>query len=239
LPALICAECLKDLSKAISFRNKAIKSEKYFKKSDECNFVEPEIHIKLEEDLNLENIKSEPLEEVPQYEFVDENRTSFVDVFDKPATEFYDYGEKVEKKKNKRSKERYSIDDFCSSSGIVRCNLCMKTFTSVNSHQNHMKTVHQKMSEAEMFKCKHCKRVFKLKIYLNRHVARIHGNASSKCRSIPKKRCSDTIFDKEDVSLYCEVRFKMSKKFIETNSNIFSSASNSSQQEEAFRSMFE
>jgi hypothetical protein len=204
---LICVDCLKDLSKAINFRNKAIKSEQYFKKS-ECTFVEPEIHIKLEEDLNLENIKSEPLEDVPQYEFVDENRTPFVDVFEKPATEFYDYSETSEKKRSKQ-KDRYTIDDFCSSSGIVRCNLCMKSFTSVNSHQNHMKTVHQKISESEMFKCKHCKRVFKLKIYLNRHVARIHGNVASKTRNGPKKRCTDTIFEKEDVSLYCEVFWRI------------------------------
>jgi hypothetical protein len=215
VPALICAICLKDLLKAISFRNKAIKAEKYFKGSDEsefAQFVEPEVHIKLEEDVDFDKIKSEPIDEDPSYEFVDENPTastsSFVDVFEtKPSTEFYDYNERSDRKKKTKS-ERYGLDDFCSSSGVVRCNLCMKTFTSVNSHQNHLKTVHRSMSAAEMHKCKYCNRFFKLKIYLNRHVARIHGNISlqtTKGRQGSKKKSTETIFDKEDVSLYCEV----------------------------------
>lgn len=216
VPALICTICLKDLSKAIHFRNKAIKAEKYFKRSDECSsisqFVEPEVHIKLEDDLDFEKIKSEPIDEDPKYEFVDENPTtssSFTDVFIKPSTEFYDYSERGERKKKKSKSDRYGLEDFCCSSGIVKCKLCMKSFTSVNSYQNHMKTVHREMSESEMHKCKYCNRFFKLKIYLNRHVTRIHKKQeslnTSKNRNKSKKRSTGTIFDKEDVSLYCEI----------------------------------
>lgn len=221
---------MKDLSHAINFRNKAIKSEKFFQRSEDCSFVEPEIQIKLErEDLN---IKSEPFEEVPNYEFVDENRTSFVDVFE---TKFYDYSEN----KKRKNKDRYGIG-FCSTSGVVRCNLCMKTFTSVNSHQNHMKTVHKKLSEAELFKCKHCNRVFKLKIYLNRHVTRVHGNVPTKARQASKKSCTDTIFDKEDVSLYCEVSETLLMiRFSEILKSHSSCASNSSRPEEVFKSTSE
>lgn len=167
--------------------------------------------IKLENEINFDDIKSEPIDEVPNYEFVDESpttSTSFVDVFaTKSPTEFYDYNGRSERKK-KHKLERYGLDDFCSSSGVVRCNLCMKSFTSVNSHQNHMKTVHREMKESEMHKCKYCNRFFKLKIYLNRHVTRIHGNVSlhaKKGRNGSKKKQTETIFDKEDVSLYCEV----------------------------------
>lgn len=197
------------------FRNRAIRSEKYFKKSSDAwqrkeelddEKFEPEVRIKLEDDEELEKVKAEPFEEDPNHELLANiesmvgnpnphlNPVPFVDVFSNNA-EIYD----------RRMKSKApELDDFASSSGVVRCNLCLKSFTSVNSHQNHMKTVHREMSEAEMHKCKFCNRYFKLKIYLNRHVARIHGTKSKSGKS-GKKKCSDSIFQKEDVSLYCEV----------------------------------
>lgn len=237
---LICTSCLEELSKAINFRNKAIQSEKYFKRLDQCSslqFVEPEVQIKLESDVDFDNIKSEPIEEDSKYEFVDENptaSTSIEDVFEKPSTEFYDFNFR----KRKSRSERYGLDDFCSSSGVVRCNLCLKTFTSVNSHQNHMKTVHREMTESEMHKCKHCNRYFKLKIYLNRHVTRIHGNLSSKSRHKSKKKQTETIFDKEDVSLYCEVIFPKQEADARFDTKLnFRFVNSFSQLEEAFRNM--
>lgn len=197
------------------FRNRAIRSEKYFRRSSDAwqqkeelndGKFEPEIRIKLEDDEELKRVKAEPFDEDPNHELLANidsmvgnqnshlNSVPFVDVFSNNA-EAYD-----RRKKPKPSE----LDDFGSSSGIVRCNLCLKSFTSVNSHHNHMKTVHREMSEAEMHKCKFCNRYFKLKIYLNRHVARIHGTKIKSGKS-SKKKGLDSIFQKEDVSLYCEV----------------------------------
>lgn len=216
-PALICNVCLKDLSKAMNFRNRAIRAEKYFKRSDahthgnppiEEHF-EPEVCIKLEDE-DLGKIKSEPVDDDPNYELMQnidsmvENTPSsvlaFVDAF-RPKTEFYNF----DRKRKGKQTERTGLEDFGSSSGVVRCKLCMKSFTSVNSHQNHMKTVHREMDESEMHKCKYCNRYFKLKIYLNRHVARIHAKQKSSMSRSDSKRKADSIFHKEDVSLYCEV----------------------------------
>lgn len=217
-PALICGGCLKDLTKAIHFRNKAIRAEKYFKRSDarhkdgkqfEESFPENllDVQIKLENDEVLENIKSEPYD--PNYEFMqnietmivkgEETVDAFVDVFSQRDTENYN-----EHRKSKYP-VRVDLEEFGSTSGIVRCKLCLKSFTSVNSHQNHMKTIHQKMTESEMHKCKYCNRFFKLKIYLNRHVARIHGTQKNPMNRNDKKKSLESIFNKEDVSLYCEV----------------------------------
>lgn len=207
------------------FRNKAIRSEKFFTRSStkltkvqQDDHLEPEIRIKLEDDENLEKIKTEPFED-PNYELLENidtmiNQEShlsslpFVDVFSsKPVCDSYEDGKKNERSKKSKQKD-HENNDFGSSSGVVRCKLCMKSFTSVNSHQNHMKTVHQKLSEAEMHKCKFCNRYFKLKIYLNRHVARIHG--TKRCGRSVKKKGQESIFNKEDVSLYCEVRLNYS-----------------------------
>lgn len=228
-PALICAVCLKDLSKAMHFRNKAIRAEKYFKGSDDWqnrgfgDQFEPEIRIKLEEDEEMEKIKSEPIDEDPNYEYMtridamisNPAATTVERSFDvfasKPRKDFRDYEHHFERRKKSKHSDRFALEDFGSSSGVVRCKLCMKSFTSVNSHQNHMKTVHREMDESEMHKCKYCNRYFKLKIYLNRHVSRIHGCRSGKGRSDSKKK-SETIFNKEDVSLYCEVSFNLRNK---------------------------
>ena len=205
--------CLKDLSKAVHFRNSAIRAEKYFKRSEDSTEIEiaqhfePEVHIKLEHEEDLSKIKCEPIDDA-NYEFIDtaQNPSSSFDVFASSSRRnFYDQETKTERRK--KSKHRMALEDFGSSSSVVRCNLCYKSFTSVNSHQNHMKTVHQDMDVSEMHKCKYCNRYFKLKIYLNRHVTRIHGNKSKSVKGKGEmKRKSETIFNKEDVSLYCEVR---------------------------------
>jgi uncharacterized Zn-finger protein len=199
------------------FRNKAIKAEKFFKGSEDWTSLEPEVKIKLEDD-EQENIKAEPTDEDPNYEFmqnIDSMMTTepatFVDVFQSNSQANYEAAER------KRKSKHDSYEDFGSTSGVVRCKLCMKTFTSVNSRQNHMKTVHRELTESEMHKCKYCNRFFKLKIYLNRHVARIHGTKhKSKGRNGSKKKCSETIFNKEDVSLYCE----LCKQFFTTRGSL-------------------
>lgn len=204
------------------FRNKAIRAEKFFSRSSKWTIqddhLEPEIRIKLEDDEIMENIKTEPCED-PNHELLENidtminqncnlNSLPFVDVFSsKPVRECYEADEKRERNKKSKQTDREN-DDYGSSSGVVRCKLCMKSFTSVSSHQNHMKAVHQKLTEAEMHKCKFCNRYFKLKIYLNRHVARIHGTKKSG-RSV-KRKGQESIFNKEDVSLYCEVRLSCS-----------------------------
>lgn len=216
-PALICEPCMKDLEKALHFRNNAIKGEKYFKQSvswieneEKVKEFEPEVTIKLEEGEGVRLVKSEPFFSNPKYEFIDSmtsvpgtelalEGSSFID------TRFnFDYEENLRWKK----KSQVGYEEFGSSSGVVRCNLCLKSFTSVNSHSNHMKTVHREMSESEMFKCRYCNRLYKLKIYLNRHITRVHQikDRSNKSRCESKKRIShESIFNKEDISLYCEV----------------------------------
>lgn len=123
----------------------------------------------------------------------------FVDVFSAQSDEL--------NRAEKHNHRDCSLQNFGSSSGVVQCKLCLKTFTSVSSYQNHMKTVHGELREDEMHKCRFCDRFFKLKIYLNRHIARVHGPKfnSAKARNDSKKKLHESIFNKEDVSLYCEV----------------------------------
>lgn len=216
-PALICEPCLNDLDKALHFRNNAIKGEKYFKQSiswqengSKAKELEPEVRIKLEDGEEVGMVKSEPFFANPKYEFIDSmmgipETSGLIEsaTFDMPSS--YDYNEM---EKTSRQTSRYNCDEFGSSSGVVRCNLCLKSFTSVNSHSNHMKTVHREMTESEMFKCRYCNRLYKLKIYLNRHITRVHRikGRSSNSRCDSKKRLShESIFNKEDISLYCEV----------------------------------
>lgn len=192
------------------FRSKAIKAARFFKRAMHFikeDSVTPDFHIKVEVD--EDKIKSEPLDDDPNYEFM-QSIDSMIQHPGAPGTSFVDVLRNVdhfmgEKNNSERRPSRRHAEDFGSSSGVVRCHLCMKTFTSVSSHQNHMKTVHRKMSVSEMHQCKHCNRYFKLKIYLNRHIARIHGTSSSRGRCDSRKKASETIFNKEDVSLYCEV----------------------------------
>lgn len=170
---------------------------------------EPEVRIKLEDVEDIERVKSEPFDDDPNHELLANidsmvgnhnshlNSVPFVDVFSS--------NNDVKCERRKKSKNS-DFEDFASSSGVVRCNLCLKTFTSVNSHHNHMKTVHREMSESEMHKCTFCNRFFKLKIYLNRHIARIHGTKTKSGKS-GKRKCLNSISNKEDVSLYCEVRW--------------------------------
>lgn len=201
------------------FRNKAIRAEKYFRKSSggwqqkedlHDEKFEPEVRIKLEDDEELERVKSEPFDDDPNHELLANidsmignhnshlNSVPFVDVFSS--------NREVKCEQRKKKSKNSDFEDYASSSGVVRCNLCLKSFTSVNSHHNHMKTVHREMSESEMHKCKFCNRFFKLKIYLNRHAARIHGT-KTKSGKPSKRKGVDSIFNKEDVSLYCEVRW--------------------------------
>lgn len=221
------------------FRNKAIRAEKYFKRTDSWQGkdggeqFEPEIRIKLEDDDELDKIKSEPYDEDPNYEFMHNidamvgshhasvvvQSSSFVEV--KPVQSYYDFDANNDQKKKSNPSFRYINEDFGSSSGVVRCKLCMKSFTSVSSQQNHMKSVHREMSESEMHKCKYCNRFFKLKIYLNRHLLRIHGtkNKLVKARSESKKKTAqDSIFNREDVSLYCEVSLYFNVNIVITDS---------------------
>lgn len=210
------------MTKAITFRNKAIRAEKFFRRSDgnaKDDFVvgqqfEPDISIKLEDDDCPNRIKAEPFDEDPNYEFM-QNIDSmishpaailsspFVDVFSAQSEELH----RNEERSRQKASETNEQGSFGSSSGVVRCKLCLKTFTSVSSHHNHMKTVHREMREDEMHKCRYCDRYFKLKIYLNRHIARIHGNKyhAGKPRLDLKRKSHESIFNKEDVSLYCEV----------------------------------
>lgn len=216
-PALICTICLSELSKAMHFRNKAIRAEKYFKRTSEIKGeddsakdytgFEPEIHIKTEDE-DFSKIKSEPFDEDPNYELMHNidlmmgkvPGSSFVDV--KLGRDYLDFDEFGDQSKNAMNFYR-NEEEFGSASGLVCCKLCLKSFTSMSSHQNHMKTVHRELTESEMHKCKYCNRYFKLKIYLNRHVQRIHGSKHRHSKS--KTKHCDTIFNRDDVSLYCEV----------------------------------
>lgn len=215
---------MKDLSKAIQFRNKAIRAEKHFAGvegrqtcDDQLEQLEPLVRIKLEDyDDDVKNIKSEPLYDDPNLEYethIDQmvglseasvllESTSFVDILSaKPSRSKSNRDERTERRRSAKTESRDSGGS--TSSGIVKCNLCMKTFMSASRRTDHMKTVHGERTEQEMHKCNYCDRFFKLKIYLNRHVTRVHGSQS---KTACKKKSTQSIFNKEDVALYCEVK---------------------------------
>ena len=69
-----------------------------------------------------------------------------------------------------------------------------------------MRAIHQKLDEADMYKCPHCDRLFKMKYYLNRHIKSYHLRQVKKKekRSKPKLRIDgDEIFKEKLVGLNC------------------------------------
>lgn len=96
--------------------------------------------------------------------------------------------------------------DLMQTNGLAQCNLCYKSFTSIHSFKDHMRCVHQQLDEADMFKCPHCDRLFKMKYYLNRHIKSYHikdGKKKEKCSKVKSKFEGDEIFKEKLVGLNC------------------------------------
>lgn len=90
--------------------------------------------------------------------------------------------------------------------GVAQCKLCYKSFTSLHSMKDHMRAIHQKLDESDMYKCPHCDRLFKMKYYLNRHIKSYHLRQLNKKekRTKPKLRFDgDEIFKEKLVGLNC------------------------------------
>lgn len=72
--------------------------------------------------------------------------------------------------------------------------------------KDHMRAIHQKLDDADMYKCPHCDRLFKMKYYLNRHIKSYHLRQVKKKekRSKPKLRIDgEEIFKEKLVGLNC------------------------------------
>lgn len=75
--------------------------------------------------------------------------------------------------------------------------------------KDHMRAIHQKLDEADMFKCPHCERLFKMKYYLNRHIKSYHMKQVKKKEKRSKngfrtsKIDGDEIFKEKLIGLNC------------------------------------
>jgi hypothetical protein len=152
LPALICTDCLSDLSNAIKFRNRCLISDKWFKE-----FIKSTLDQERNEHEFI--VKNEPIDINELLENIDIAMPSHK----KEETENEDQsGFKLKKKKRHKIE---NVDD-----NAVQCSLCLKSFTSAHSLKDHMRAIHQKLDTADMFKCKFCDRLFKMKYYLSQYI---------------------------------------------------------------------
>jgi hypothetical protein len=138
LPALICRQCHKELLNAIKFRDKCQSSDVFFREK----FFSIEKKFYGEEHLN--NIK-------------DESKESHVNLIE--ATEDLENVQII--KEDNLSEEKIKIHES------TQCKLCFKNFTSVHSLKAHMRAIHQKLEETDMYRCQYCERLFKMKYYLS------------------------------------------------------------------------
>lgn len=79
--------------------------------------------------------------------------------------------EKLSKSKRTRRKVSKEINmevDNETSKKLPSCNQCNRTFSTMNSMRDHMRAIHQKLEEADMFKCTYCSQLFKMKYYLSK-----------------------------------------------------------------------
>lgn len=198
IPALICSSCVKQLNEAIKLRTLCIQSDNFFKKSEssykaeimiwkEINVEDSDLKIK-KEHLNNHGIKEELIDDSlsisifenietiiddnsigsshPQNKLSTLNREEETNSTSESDDEVKYHKSKKSLRSNYNSLENCKVD---TSNNIARCRLCMKTFTSLHSMKSHMRTIHQKLDETDMFKCKYCDRLFKMKYYLSEY----------------------------------------------------------------------
>lgn len=181
-PALICSGCIKDLNKAVKFRKKCIESESHFKNfflNFEPFLWNDELKIISSGNNNRKTIKEEP----DEYNNVDlfENIAAIIE--ENCATDSLrisshskagksdDENSKTEcpeKKRRVKRKIKHENDEPDSDLSETQCHLCLKKFTSNHSMKDHMRAVHQKLKESDMFKCEYCDRLFKMRYYLSK-----------------------------------------------------------------------
>lgn len=181
-PALICSSCIKDLQKASNFRKKCIESANHFKKhllSFEPFIWNDELRILssgYNSYKNHKSIKDEPHDyNVNLFEditaIIEENCASDMQLSssskaDKLINE-YNKAECLDMKRHVKKNIEYENLDLGSESSETQCHLCFKSFTRKQSLNDHMRVVHQKLNESDMFKCKYCDRLFKMQYYLS------------------------------------------------------------------------
>lgn len=179
-PALICSACIKDLQEASKFRSKCIESANHFKKhfltfepflwNDELRTINSG-HDSYE---NHKSIKDEPNDyNVSLFDdiaaIIEENCATDslkLSNFSKSHNE-YSETEEPDKKRRVKKKIKHENENPRSESLEIQCHLCLKTFTRIHSMKDHMRAVHQKIKESDMFKCNYCDRLFKMQYYLS------------------------------------------------------------------------
>lgn len=221
VPALICHICLQQLADSISFREKCIKGDEHFKRkiseivATVWKSSKDDICVKQEQD--SDNIKQEPLEEFNLDLFnidtilednVETNNFEGCAKTDSSSESGCD--ERRERKQKARRNKRaqgFKESDFGVIDGIASCHLCFKSFTSMHSMNDHMRAIHEKLDEADMYKCPYCSRLFKMRYYLNRHIktnhlGQVRKKSNNKAKQKPKQEV-DAIFKEKLPGLNC------------------------------------
>lgn len=139
--ALICRQCHKELLNAINFRKKCQSSDVFFRE----NYFSFEENT-LKEYCENQKIKSEP---------------TAVHLIQSGITDEPVFDEVLKKIDN-------SSEGNIESYGLNQCKLCSKNFTSLHSLKDHMRAIHQKLEEDDMFRCQYCDKLFKIKYYLSK-----------------------------------------------------------------------
>jgi uncharacterized protein with PIN domain len=200
IPAIICDFCLEELTRLMKFRCNIMKADEYFRKNVTSTDInswkqkEPQVLIKTES----EEIKNEPNDSnydmMENIEMIfDTSCTPFNDPVDSDNGSDFNSNDYLSRK---RRRGRNDINYIEADERKISCNLCMRTFVSKSSKQEHMRALHYEMSD-ELFKCNQCNKSFKNQIYLNRHSSRVHSKNVRSLKRIDSKR--------RDSALYCEV----------------------------------
>ena len=84
------------------------------------------------------------------------------------ADKSYNENSRAEHPEKKRRVKGKIKHENAESESETQCHLCLKTFTTIHSMKDHMRAVHQKLKESDMFKCEYCDRLFKMRYYLSK-----------------------------------------------------------------------
>lgn len=147
MPALICRQCHDNLLEAINFRNKCRSSDVLFREN--FSSIEEQLLKKFSEEEFKENVKEE----------------QHIDLF-----------EDIESATDNQINTELTEDNDTLSEEIInshestQCTLCFKNFTSLHSLKDHMRAIHEKLEEKDMYRCQYCKKLYKMKYYLSEYI---------------------------------------------------------------------
>ncbi|CRL04938.1 CLUMA_CG018063, isoform A [Clunio marinus] len=207
-PALICCNCVIDVSNAARLKRIALVADAFFTKQIDLREEKSEIPTESYEELE---ISEEYVDQIIEY---DDKMEMIEEYLDMAEDSNHD---EVPVKPQKQNK---SLPKPVKRNRIHKCE-CGKDFTSSQRLSDHIRTKHDIIPESEYFSCSFCDKKFKLQSYLDFHIRNLHSNNPLKKRQKnPCSYCGKLLSSKSSLKHHEERHFLASqpldeiKKFI-------------------------